>query len=87
MTDYLLIIVYIVFISQVAVISFWISNTWRKNLMGIYKNYPQSEYPKFYSQPVEIRYRQLLIRKYLDLAIGGSCFGLIILPDGRTAEW
>lgn len=77
MNDYLLPVVYIVFFSQIAVISFWISYAWRSNLIDIYKKYPQAEYPKFYCQPVETLYRQLLIRKYFDYSIGSIALILI----------
>lgn len=78
MIDYLLVVVYIVFFSQVVVISFWVSYVWRNNLSSIYKQYSQAEYPKFYCQPVETLYRQLLVRKCLDFIIGSGCLVLIV---------
>lgn len=70
MPDILLPIVYVVFTSQILVISFLLSNKWRQNRSQLFEKYPQAEYPKLYCQPVDVEYLRLWIRKYLDLAIG-----------------
>ena len=78
MTDYLTLFVFIIFVSQILVFSFYLPIKWHSNRASFLKKYPQSEFPNLFSQPIETEHKRLKLGRNMNLAVGVAGFVLLL---------
>jgi hypothetical protein len=78
--------VYSVFISQIAIISFFLPSKWRRFRKELFQEHPQSEYPKLYYQPLEVELSRQKLRKQIDYIFAAIATGALIYSLTYTAS-
>jgi len=83
------ILFYVVFLSQILLISFYFPRKMLKRISYVFATYPPSQYPRLYPEPIE--YYEKARRNYRNLNVGVLLVGLsllaVLLGDSRSGEW
>jgi hypothetical protein len=74
----LALIVYALFISQIMIISVYLSTKWRRYRKNLFEAHPQSEYPKLYYQPIEVELSRQKLRRQIDQVIIAIAAGSLL---------